>query len=127
MTTTDNPSMEQCAREHADRLSEEVRRLIAFEDADKGEWKAVQELREDLEQRNYGAGISYVIDVTLYGGGPAGGIQFECSKGSYGLEMDSARAWHQDWFQPKGWTDLDSDVATRLWDLWGLEYLGDAE
>lgn len=125
-TDRETKSMEQCAREHAESLAEDVRRLIAFEDAGKGDWKAVEEFREGLEQRNYGAGVKFTIEVTMYGGGPAGGIEFDCSEGRWGLECGSARVWHQDWFQPKGWADLDDDVAQRLWNMWGLEYLLEA-
>lgn len=87
----------------------------------------LDELREAAEERldsqNYGADISFTVDVTLYGGGPAGGIEFECGRTQYGLEMYSARQWHQDWFQSKGWVPVDDEVASYLWERWGLENL----
>lgn len=82
---------------------------------------------EQINNHNYGAGVSFTVDVTLYGGGPAGGIEFECGRTRYGLEMYSARQWHQDWFEPKGWAALDDDVASYLWEAWGLEYLMEGE
>lgn len=82
-----------------------------------------EEAQERIQERNYGAGVKIVVDVTLYGGGPAGGIEFECEKGRYGLVMLSAQVWHQDWFQPKGYAVLDDDTAEPLFQLWGLEYM----
>lgn len=82
-----------------------------------------EEAEEAIQQWNYGAGISMTVDVTLYGGGPAGGVEFDVEKGRYGLEMLGARVWHQDWFEPKGYAPLDDDTASRLFNLWGLEYM----
>ena len=115
-------TMEQHAAEHRDDLDRVTR--IYRNIANRDDWsKSAEELREALEQRNYGAGVSFVVDVTMYGGGPAGGIEFTCDRGTYGLEPMSARVWHQDWFQPKGYADLDTETMDTLWEVWGLEYL----
>lgn len=87
----------------------------------------VDEAREHIDAWSCGAGISMTVDVILYGGGPAGGIEFDVEKGRFGLEMLSARVWHQDWFEPKGYAPLDDDTASRLFDAWGLEYMMEGE
>lgn len=62
------------------------------------------------------------VTATIYTGGPAGGIDFECDMGRYGLEYVSARAWHQDWFTAKEYVDLDDTLGERLFTAWGIEY-----
>lgn len=83
-------------------------------------------LRDQAEERidgwNYGEGVSIVVDVQMYGGGPAGGIEFECEREEYGLSMLRARVWHQDWFKERGYWPLSDDVAEALFQRWGLEY-----
>lgn len=124
MTDTERPSMLEEAQRHARSIEKEIeqlKRLTELNNRGLCSDEVLDEIREDFEGRNYGAGITITIDVQMYGGGPAGGIEFECQKGSWGLEMLRADVWHNDWFQERGRTRLDDDVAEYLFQLWGLE------
>lgn len=114
---TDDDGNFNCTGAEADGDSFSIRDLDSLRD----------DCREQIDSWNYGAGVDFTVNVTMYGGGPAGGIEFECGRTRHGLEMYSGRVWHQDWFQPKGWASLDDDTASRLWDTWGLEYLMEGE
>jgi hypothetical protein len=123
MTMTDQPTMEQEAADAERRISEQItliERLRALGRAD----DAADELEDDLRSRPACISLSTTIEVELYGGGPAGGIHFDVYRDSPDepWECSAARMWHQDWFQPKGFVTLDPDVASYLWELWGLEY-----
>lgn len=116
------------AKNHAESLEADLERLFQIErrnrDADEQWDHIVERCEENLRERCYGIDAKIVVTATLYGGGPAGGIDFHCTRERYGLELDYARVWHQDWFLPKGYADLDNDVAERLFQIWGIEYAG---
>ena len=108
----DEPTMEQEAERFASSLAERTEKFRTgdadpYEDDDEG----------DIPE-TYGHDI--VIRVHCYGGGPAGGVEFDCQRGRYGLDWVSARTWHQDWFQPKGYAPLDNDTADFLFQHWGI-------
>lgn len=123
MTDTEQPTMEQEARESAARLEQLVERATRLRNLGRAD-DAAEELEDEIRERPYGISLSTTIEVELYGGGPAGGIHFEVYRDSPDdpWEYGSARVWHQDWFQPKGWANLDDDVATYLWEAWGLAF-----
>ncbi len=124
--TDDRPSMLEEAIRHRDSIVERVMQLQRLEALSlKGRCSddVLDEIREEIEGWNYGAGVTITIAVQMYGGGPAGGIEFECQTGDYGLEMLRAEVWHQDWFQERGRTRLDDDVAEYLFELWSLSSL----
>lgn len=132
MTTTEDretKSMEQCAREFRDELEgeldriERVRELAVRADHRFGLDEELERLEEEFRERPYGVGTEIIVNVELYGGGPAGGVEFTCQRARYGLEFVSARVWHNDWFQSRGWANLSDDVAERMWGAWGLESL----
>ena len=132
--TDDRPTMEQEARKHLGYITEElakIERLRELHDTAEQNGsgleemleKALEEAEDEMRERPYGVSTSITVEVELYGGGPAGGIHFECTKNGGYLEWHAARMWHQDWFQPKGWVTLDDDTADTLWNYWGLESL----
>lgn len=138
MTMTDDRNtltMEQQAAKSLDWIEKKLRRLERLRELestahDQGSGleamlgHAVEEAETEVREMPYGVGTTITVEITLYGGGPAGGIEFECNRSPYGgLEWQTARLWHNDWFQPKGWVTLDNDTAQTLWDLWGLESL----
>ncbi len=81
------------------------------------------DLFDDDDERTHELPDAYdvgtVLRVLCYGGGPAGGVEFDVTR--EGDDFTAARVWHQDWFEPKGYAPLDDDVAQVLWDYWGLE------
>ena len=61
--------------------------------------------------------------MTLYAGGPAGGVEFRVEQHeSGGWEYISARAWHQEWFELKEYWPLDDALGEELFERWGVEY-----
>lgn len=113
MTDTD---MNTEAAEYAERLEGYVTEALqsAEDDPEFDIWD--REGDNDLPEA-YGADI--VIRIHTYGGGPAGGVEFDVD--SDRRSFMTARTWHQDWFQPKGYAPLDNDTAEFLWDYWYLE------
>ncbi len=131
MTDTREMTMEQGAQRSLDSLLEDLARLERITELrDTAERQGsglrsmldeqAEQAREEMEQRTYGIETRVTLDVHLYGGGPAGGIEFEVDRGRWGWEVTRARFWHQDWFQPRGYVNIDNDVADRLFELWGL-------
>ena len=119
MTTTEE--LRTAARCSADDLAatvERIRRLTVL--GDRGE-SAGDQLRDELCERPLEITCPVRVEVLLYTGGPAGGVTFECERGRFGLEMTSARVWHQDWYTGREYVDLDDDTAQALWDAWGCE------
>jgi hypothetical protein len=117
---TQDKTMEQLARELARSLEADVEEHQRLQDADDSD--AADEKYEELADRALSIDTRIRIDVLLYTGGPAGGIEFDCERNGSYLEWTSARVWHQDWFQEKGYWSLDRDTADWLWNMWGLEY-----
>lgn len=119
-------TMEEGARKLRDSLEEDLARLARIEelrDRAPGRFgldEAWEEAEMELYEKPYGISVTMQVEVMLYGGGPAGGVIFDCEQNKRGLEMLSARAWHQDWFQPKGYWPLDDDTAERFFELWGI-------
>lgn len=119
-------TMEEGARRLRDDLERELARLDRLRDLAErapgrfGLEEAYEEADMELMDRPYGISVTMQVEVMLYGGGPAGGVIFDCEQNKRGLEMLSARAWHQDWFQPKGYWPLDDDTAERYFELWGI-------
>lgn len=129
MTTTEREelTMEERARRNRDDLEAMVQRLEKLRSLNHRNLcsdEALEEYEGELRDRPYGIGTTIIVEVELYGGGPAGGVHFHCDRGEHGLELIRAEVWHQDWFQPKGFSRLDDDVAEALFDLWGCEYAG---
>lgn len=132
MSTTEDretKSMEQCASEFRDELESELERIERVRElADRADHRfgldeELERLEEEFRDRPYGVSTEIIVNVELYGGGPAGGVEFTCQRGRHSLEFTSARVWHNDWFQSRGWATLSDDVAQRMWDAWGLENL----
>lgn len=127
MTDRETKSMEQCAREHRDYMEAQIERIERVREMAEragnrfGLDEELERLEQELQDAPYGIGVTITINVELYGGGPAGGVEFECERERYGLSWTRAHLWHQDWFQPKGYVKLDDDMADRLWAAWGLE------
>ena len=122
---TETMNMQQGAQRLADNLEATVRQIERLNALGNRGEDAGKQAYEELIERPAGISMSIVVDVELYGGGPAGGIRFECERGDYGvLDMLSCRAWHQDWFQPKGWSTVDDDTANFLFDAWCIESMG---
>lgn len=116
---TEEMTMEERARKLRDRLESTIERVSRLRSlGDRGEEAGDTLAEQELDYLS--ADIEITIDVTLYTGGPAGGVEFKCYRdGSY-LELDTARVWHQDWFKAKGYAPLDNDTAQCLWYTWGL-------
>lgn len=79
----------------------------------------VDELEDELRDV-LSIGTSITVEVLLCTGGPASGVDFECSIGRHGLELIRAKAWYAWWSTPQ-FVPLDDDLAEKLFDVWGLE------
>lgn len=117
MTTTELPTSDQSAAHYAAYLAERVAEVQAA---------TSDEQRENLlEEMNYlAAGVDVITTVVVhcFGGGPAGGVEFDCTIHPEGdVTMHRARAWFQNWWQPKGTVTLDESIAESLWEMWGIE------
>lgn len=85
---------------------------------------AVESLEEEWRERPLCADVRFVVDVTLYTGGPAQGVEFLCERNHHGkLYYHNAAVWYQDWFTSRAYSTLDDDTAECLWQLWGLEFV----
>ena len=121
-------TMEHCARDFKRTLEERlerierVREMTERADGRFGLQEELERLQDEWADPPYGVSSKIIMNVELYGGGPAGGVEFTCEKGRHGLEWVAARLWHQDWYQSKGYVELDVDLAQQMWDAWGLEY-----
>lgn len=113
---TNELTMEQEATEYAARLIEVCAPFVA------GEIDSFDDADERVHDLPDAYGHDILIRVHCYGGGPAGGVEFDCVREPHGLDFSSARTWHQDWFQPKGYAQLDTGTAEFLFQHWGLEY-----
>lgn len=122
MTTDDERTMTDHAHALADELSATVERLSRLEALGDRAERAAEQAADELAERTYGMTVLTTVHVELYGGGPAGGVEFTFLGKPSWDSLQSARAWHQDWFQPKGYWDLGDEVAGRLFDRWGVEY-----
>ena len=122
MTTTEE--LRTAARRSADDLAETVERIRRLADlGDRGE-SAGDQLRDELRERPLEITCPVRVEVLLYTGGPAGGVTFGCERRAGWLDMTSARVWHQDWYTPREYVNLDDDTARTLWDAWGCEFAG---
>jgi hypothetical protein len=110
--------MRQEAYRHAADLElecDQIARLVALDDrGESAGWAMI----EDLEQRPLDVEKICMIRVTLGTGGPAYGVDFDVDHGL----MIRGRAWHQDWFEAKGYADLNYETAEYLWNAWCSHY-----
>ncbi len=114
--TRKEATMEQEATDWATRLHE---RCKPFVDGEVDPFDNDDERASDLPEC-YGFDLKILIHC--YGGGPAGGVEFDVQRGDYGqLEFRAARTWHQDWYQPKGYAALDDETGEFLFNLWAIE------
>lgn len=107
--------MDAEAREFSDRL-DEIRAEITRREESDPDFDRYDD-PDGLMPEAYGSDI--VVRVHCYGGGPAGGVEFDID--SERRDFTAARTWHQDWFQSKGYAPLDTDTAQMLWDYWYVE------
>jgi hypothetical protein len=107
------------ARAIAEELAETVERIRRLRQlANRGQ--APDEIAEPLEEqlREEPLAVDKIVTyrVTLGTGGPANGVDFR--------QDGTAAVWWQDWFTPKTFYELDSDVANELAGIW---WVGDPE
>lgn len=124
MTMTERPSALAEAQRLVADLAETVDHISRLRDLGERGESAGDELADDLMSRPLCADVITRINVTLYTGGPAGGVEFEvdCMERGGGWEYVSARAWHQEWFELKEYVPLDDAIGEELFERWGVEY-----
>lgn len=121
MTDTRERTQQEQARELARDLERHIEVMDRLQGLNGRADDAYDEMHDEIAERPLCADLRITIDVTLGTGGPASGVEFDCERETYGLDWTSARVWHQDWFTSRGYAELDTDTAQRLWDIWGLE------
>lgn len=96
---------EEAATWHAEHYANRVAAMLANEEG--AEWELPSNECHDT-----------IIRVHCYGGGPAGGVEFKLNVEDN--DWATAHTWHQEWFEPRVYAELDDDTAQFLWDWWGF-------
>lgn len=124
MTMTERPSALAEAQRLVADLAETIDHIGRLRELGERGESAGDELADGLTERPLCADIEVRINVTLYTGGPAGGVEFEVGRPARGegWEYVSARAWHQEWFELKEYVPLDDAIGEELFERWGVEY-----
>jgi hypothetical protein len=121
--TTESESSWKVAQRLGDDLEHRLMQIAKLRDLGARGENAAERLDDSLRESVLSADVEITIDVTLYTGGPAGGVEFKAERTKHGFEMISARTWHQEWFETRSYAVLDPARAEDLFQLWGLEFL----
>jgi hypothetical protein len=119
-----NESMQAIARRERDAIITTLTRAARLDATGRAD-DAAQALRDELSERVLSIDLRVKLDVTLYTGGPAGGVEFDVRQDGDTWELITARVWHQDWGTARGYAEMTDDEAQALFDAWNLEYRTD--
>lgn len=114
-------TMQQHAERERNELAASFKRAARLDALGRAD-DAAEALRDEMRERVLSVEMRVTLDVVLYTGGPAGGVEFDVRQDGDTWELIRARVWHQDWHTSRGYAELDDDTASALFDAWGLEY-----